>query len=167
LNVHKFNEIRQIEINRVEPLVRGPSPFENKIIISMLKYKSPVSDQIPAELIQAEGEALECEIHKLINSIWNKEELPDQWNESIIVPVHKKCDKTDCNNYQGMSQLSTSYIDKIIGDDQCGLRRNRSATYQIFCICQMLEKKWDYNGTVHQLFTEFKKAYDPVRREVL
>jgi hypothetical protein len=29
-------------------------------------------------------------IHKLINSVWNKEELPDQWKESIIVPVHKR-----------------------------------------------------------------------------
>jgi hypothetical protein len=35
--------------------------------------------------------------HKLINSIWNKEELPDQWKESIIVPIHKKGDKIDCN----------------------------------------------------------------------
>jgi hypothetical protein len=27
---------------------------------------------------------------KKFNSIWNKEELPDQWNESITVPIHKK-----------------------------------------------------------------------------
>ena len=33
--------------------------------------------------------------------------------------------------------------------------------------CQMLEKKWEYNETVHQLFIDFKKAYDSVRREVL
>jgi hypothetical protein len=45
----------------------------------------------------------------LINSIWNKEELPDQWKESIIVPVHKKGDKTDCSNYREISLLSTSY----------------------------------------------------------
>jgi hypothetical protein len=50
------------------------------------KYKSPGSDQILAELIQAGGEMLLSEIHKLINSVWNKEELPDQWKESIIVP---------------------------------------------------------------------------------
>jgi hypothetical protein len=48
-------------------------------------------------------------IRKLINSIWNKEELSDQWKESIIVPIHKKGDKTDCNNYRGISLLSTSY----------------------------------------------------------
>jgi hypothetical protein len=40
-------------------------------------------------------------------------------------------------------------------------------TDQIFYIWQILEKKWEYNGTVHQLFIDFKKAYDSVRREVL
>jgi hypothetical protein len=39
--------------------------------------------------------------------------------------------------------------------------------YQIFCIRQILEKKWEYNETVHQLFTDFKKAYDSVGRKVL
>jgi hypothetical protein len=111
-------------------------------------------------------------------SVSNKEELPDQWKESIIVPVHKN-DKTDCNNYRGISLLSTSYkmlsntllsrlgpyIDEISGDHQCGFRRNRSTTDQIFCIRQILEKTWEYNETVHQLFIDFKKAYDSARRE--
>jgi hypothetical protein len=95
-------------------------------------------------------------IHRLINSVWNKEELLDQWRESIIVPVHKKGDKTDCNNYLGISLLSTlykilsnillsrlgPYIDEIIGDRQCRFRRNRSTTDQIFSIHQILEKSW-------------------------
>jgi hypothetical protein len=48
-------------------------------------------------------------IHKLINSVWNKEELPDQWKESIIVPVHKKGDKTDCNNYRQQVREDTQF----------------------------------------------------------
>jgi hypothetical protein len=44
---------------------------------------------------------------------------------------------------------------------------NRSTPNQIFYIRQNLEKKWEYNGTVHQLFVDFKKAYDSVKREVL
>jgi hypothetical protein len=59
------------------------------------------------------------------------------------------------------------YADEIIGDHQCGFRRNRSTIDQIFYIRQILEKKWEYNGTVHRLFIDFKKAYDSVTREVL
>ncbi|KAJ4437974.1 hypothetical protein ANN_13913 [Periplaneta americana] len=31
----------------------------------------------------------------------------------------------------------------------------------------IMEKKWEYKGTVHQLLIDFKKAYDTVKREVL
>jgi hypothetical protein len=73
-----------------EPLVPGPSCLEVEIAISGLKkYKSPVSDQSLAELMQAGGEILQSAIHKLVNSVWNKKELPDQRKYSIIVPVHK------------------------------------------------------------------------------
>jgi hypothetical protein len=46
-------------------------------------------------------------------------------------------------------------------------RRNRSTTDKIFYIRHILEKKWEYNVTVHQLFIDFKKAYDSVGREAL
>jgi hypothetical protein len=135
LNIHNISDIMQTEIHTAEPLVPGPSHLEVEISIGKLKkYKSPGSDQISAELYQAGGETLMSVIHKLITSIWNKEEMPDQWKESIIVPVHKIGDKTDCNNYRGISLLSTSYkilsnillsrlipyIDEIIEDHQCG-----------------------------------------------
>jgi len=67
------------------------------LAIEKLKsHKSPGIDQIPAELIKVGGRATRSEINKLIISIWNKEELPEELKESIIVPVYKKGDKTDC-----------------------------------------------------------------------
>jgi hypothetical protein len=44
---------------------------------------------------------------------------------------------------------------------------NRPTTDQMFCIHQILEKKLEYNETVHYLFIDFKKAYDSVKRKVL
>jgi transcriptional regulator len=38
---------------------------------------------------------------------------------------------------------------------------------QIFYIRHILEKNWEYNGTVHEIFIDFKKDYDSVRREAL
>jgi hypothetical protein len=71
-----------------------------------------------------------------------------EWNESIIILIYEKGDETDCSNCTGLSLLSsaykilsyillsrlTPYAKKIIGDHQCGFRRNRSTTDHIFCI---------------------------------
>jgi hypothetical protein len=98
--------------------------------------------------------------------------LPDPWKESISISIYKKDDKTDCNNYHGTSLLSTSYnilltillsrispyIVEVIGDQQCRFQCNRS---------KATGEKWHYKETEHQLFTDFKKAYDSVWWEVL
>jgi len=80
------------------------------------RHKSPSIDQIAAELIKAGGRTIHFKIHTLVNSISNQEELPEKWKESIIVPIHKKGDKTDCSNYTGISRLSTTYtvLSKIL-----------------------------------------------------
>jgi hypothetical protein len=78
--------IRHTENHTAEPFVPEPSTAEIKVAIRKLKrYKAPGSDQIPAELIQAEGETLCSDIRKLTMLIWNKEELPHQWKESIVI----------------------------------------------------------------------------------
>jgi hypothetical protein len=93
-------DVRQIEMHTAEPLVPDPSPFEFEIANAKFKKcKLPGSDQNLAGLIQAGGEILLSEFHKLINSIWNKEELFDQRMVSVIVPIYRKGDETDCSNY--------------------------------------------------------------------
>jgi hypothetical protein len=142
-----------------------------KFAIGKLKsYKSPGTDQSPAELIKAGGEKLCSEIYELICSICNKEELPQQWKESII-PVHKTViiltviliEDTPSYELQNFIQYSSVQVNPIL----LGFCRNRSITDQIFYIRQILEKKWEYNGTVHPLFIDCKKAYDSIKREVL
>jgi hypothetical protein len=74
----------------------------------MKNYTLPDSDQILAELIQLFN-------YKVINPIWNEEELPDEWKEFITLfiylfitlPIYMKGDKTDCSKYRGISLLST------------------------------------------------------------
>ena len=79
LNIHGVHDARQTETHTAEPLVPEPSAFEVDLAIDKLKsHKSPGIDQIPAELIKARGRTIRSEIHKLISSIWNKEELPEE-----------------------------------------------------------------------------------------
>jgi len=85
-------------MKNLKTLVPEPSASEVELAIDKLKsHKSPGFDQILAELIKAGCRTICFAIHKLIIPIW-KEELPEEWKESIIVPIHKKGDKTHCNN---------------------------------------------------------------------
>jgi hypothetical protein len=58
------------------------------------RHKSLCTDQIPAELIQAGGRTIRSQIHRLINTVWNNEILPEEWKEWIVVPMDIKSDKT-------------------------------------------------------------------------
>jgi hypothetical protein len=64
------SDVRQIEIHTAEPLVPDPSPFEVEIAIAKLKkYKSPGSDEIPAELVQVGGGILLRQIPEKVDIV--------------------------------------------------------------------------------------------------
>jgi hypothetical protein len=103
-------------------------------VAKIKRHKLPGIDQIPAELIKAGGRTIHCEIREITNSVWNKEDVSEEWKESNIVPVYQKANNTDCGNYRGISLLSTTYkilpnillarltpyAEEVIEDHQCG-----------------------------------------------
>jgi hypothetical protein len=111
LNIHGFNDVRETELHTAEPLLPEPSAFELELAIENKKPKSPRVDQIPAELFKAECRTVRCEIYKLIFSFLNKEKLPKEWKESIIVTTYEKGDKPYCSHYRGISicQIRTKF----------------------------------------------------------
>ena len=87
--VHEVNDIRQTEIHTAEPLAPEPSAFGVELAIEKLKsHKSPDIVQIPPEWIKARSRTIRFEDHKITDYIWNKEEFPEEWTTSIIVPVY-------------------------------------------------------------------------------
>jgi hypothetical protein len=65
--MHGVHEVRQMNMHMAEPLVLEPSLIKVEIAIGKLKgYKSPGTDEILAKLIEAGGETLCSEIHKLV-----------------------------------------------------------------------------------------------------
>jgi len=116
-SVHEVSDVRQTEIHTAE-LVPDPSTFEGEMAIEKLnRHISPGIDQIQAELIKARDRTTHSDIHNLINSIWKKKDLPKKWRESIILPIYRKGNKTNCSYYRGTSLLPTTY--KIYSTSCC------------------------------------------------
>ena len=85
--------------------------------------KTPGTDNINAELLQAAGPQMTQRIQDLILSIRRSERMPNEWDKSIICPIYKKGEKSECSNYRGISLLSTAY--KILAT----VINNRLTTY--------------------------------------
>jgi len=110
-------------------------------------------------------------IHKHINPIWNKEELPQQWKESITIPVYREGDKIGCSNYRGILLLVTTYkivsnilvpnltpyVDKLLGIVNCDFEVSVELLIRYFVFVRYW-RKWEFNGTLYQLFKDTVKV---------
>ncbi|CAG4982598.1 unnamed protein product [Colias eurytheme] len=169
-------------IENNDTFINEISPIEVRKAISKLKNnKAPGADGIPGELWKYGEDITTSKMYELITKIWKEEKQPDEWNLGVICPVHKKGSRRKCSNYRGIAILPTAYkvlsyiilgrlepyTEKILGDYQCGFRKNRSTTDQIFLLRQIMEKRWEYAQSLHILFVDFIKAYDSVDRDSL
>ena len=97
----------------------------------------------------------------------------------IIQLIYKKGDKLECSNCRAVTLLNVTYIvlsgilynrltvyaEEILGEYQCGFRANRSTIDHILTIRQTQVKAYEYNIHVHNLFLDFKQAFDSVNRD--
>ncbi|KAI8121895.1 Craniofacial development protein 2 [Lucilia cuprina] len=165
----KKRELERRECEEIEDYM------EVRMAISRLKNnKSAGGDGLPAG-----GEELVRCIHQLLCRIWCEENMPDEWNLSVLCPIHKKGDPTVCTNYRGISLLSNAYkilsgvicdrlkpyTNNLIGKYQCGFRPGKSTIDQIFTLRQLLEKTMERKIDTHHVFVDYKAAFDTPIRE--
>ena len=112
---------------------------------------------------------------------WKTDEVPKQWQTSVLIPIHKKRDKKKCTNYRGISLLSLSgkvyakclekrYHETVksqLQDAQCRFHSGRSTMDQIFAFQQVFEKSWEYAKEVCTCFVDLEKVYDCVPKDKL
>jgi hypothetical protein len=80
-----------------------------KALHKMKNNTAPGVDTIPSELIKFGGESPIKRIYELIRKVWAQEKIPNEWKRSIICPIHKNGDLSECANYRGISLLNTAY----------------------------------------------------------
>jgi len=127
------------------------------------------------------GNKLLNRVYEIVRQILEEERIPEEWKETIIVPIHKRGDRDRCENYRGIALGNSAYkilsniilgkikpyIEKIKGDHQNGFRDGRSVIDNIFALKIIKEKIWEYNQSVQYLFIDFQRAYDSIHIDTL
>ena len=74
--------------------------------MSLKNGKAAGPDEIPAEAIKADMETATNVLYSLFSKIWEREEIPVEWKQGILIKLPQKGYLTDCSNYQGIMLLS-------------------------------------------------------------
>ena len=94
-------------------------------------------------------------VHDLFVVVWEEEEVPKEWRNSLLVPVPKKGDLKKCDNWRGSSLLDImgklfdkvlqrrlqELAEELLSDLQCDFCSGRECVYLIFSARQLLQKK--------------------------
>ena len=160
------SEVEKVSVEEVERALR-----------KMKRGKAVGPDDIPVEVWKCLGQRGIEWLTNFFNDILEAEKMPDEWRNSILVPIYKnKGDIQDCGNYRGIKLMSHTM--KIwervvemrlrdvvpISEEQLGFMPGRSTTDAIFDLRQLLEKFREGQETLHCVFIDLEKAFDRVPR---
>ena len=155
----------------------GPIRFDEVLnaVRKLKNGKASGPDDISAEILKSHIGIAEW--------LWDIEEnLPQDWKLAEVVPQYKsKGKRSDCGNCRGISLLSVpgkvfasiilnrckDALDQVLREEQCGFRKNRGSTDQLFALRQILEKCMAFQLDVSFCFIDFRAVFDSVDREMM
>ncbi|XP_055997139.1 uncharacterized protein LOC130047042 [Ostrea edulis] len=161
-----------------------PSKIEIKQAIKKIKSaKSSGPDNIPPEALKANPDLTANILHKIFNSVWKDEEMPQNWNSGHLIKLPKKGNLKECKNYRGIALLSVvaKVLNRIIltrllkaiheklRDQQAGFRKDRSCTDQIATLRIIIEQSLEWNTSPFLNFSKQPisiKIRDTIQEEV-
>ena len=130
--------------------------------------KAPGIDNITAEEIVAVDEAGVSIYFKLFEDIWYQEQVPEDWRRVVIVPIFKKKDTTEYDNYRGLSLLYNSKkifasvllqnikvrTEEILSEAQAGFRSGRSTIDQLHTLRSIADKYLEHGTDLYVCYIE-------------
>ena len=149
----------------------------------MNRNKSPGKDLVLNEYIFNASYKVRYVMLLLFNNILSSEYFPSHWSVGSIVPIFKKGDKKDVNNYRGITLLScmgklfTRIINKridtwaeseiVLTESQFGFRKGKSTTDCLFILHGLIEILLARGNKLFCCFVDYEKAYDYLNRAAL
>ena len=177
--------------NRPKELDEGPTPedtgdmgpeiLKEEVLLAineMKKNKSEGIDNIPAEILKNLGEKAMSEMVKLCQDIYNTGIWPEDFLQTIMIPLKKKANATVCEEYRTISLLTHASkimirimtrriqakveADHQLGEDQFGFRKNRGTRDAIGALRILAERSLEHDQEVYVCFVDYEKAFDRV-----
>ena len=140
----------------MEELDEKPTLEElSKAIDCLSCGKAPGKDSIPPEVLKHGKAAVLQPRHDLLCLCWEQGHIPQDMQDANIETLYKnKGDRSDCNNYRGISLSNIvgkvfarvtlsrlqSLASRVYPESQCGFRAGRSTVDKIFSLRQLQEK---------------------------
>ena len=160
------------------PISRG----EIGTALTQLKNaKAPGVDNIPPEALKEGCPCTVEALHRILNFVWEREVIPDDWKRGLLVKLTKKGDLSLCGNWRGIMLLSIPSkvltrvilnrmkvaVDEALRDEQAGFRKDRSCIDHIATLRIIVEQTIECSSPLYLLFVDFEKAFDSLDREAM
>ena len=122
-------------------------------------------------------------MYALLRRMWEGAEIPRPWEEGVVVPIPKKGDLQDPDNYRGITLLSSAYKlfakvvtgrlygiaerEGLLCREQAGFRSREECVSQATVLYEVTRRRSLRGLGTYMVFLDFSKAYDRVPHEAL
>lgn len=126
---------------------------------------------------------LSMTILKIMNSTLVGEDFPEDWCDSVVVPIYKKGDRCDPENYRGIALIGTALkiLTKVITNrletvcndlgvlvrEQAGFLRREECVAQVATLLECCQRRKLKGKNTVLAFLDLRKAYDLVPHDKL
>ena len=154
-----------------------------KIVANLKEGKSPGHDGIDNYLIKNIFPQIVDPLVHIINSSLTTGHVPNSMKIAKVIPIYKKGEKDDVNNYRPISLLT--FISKILerivyirterflktcdifSKFQFGFRENHSTTHALLTLIDKVTHALDTFSHTIGIFLDFSKAFDTINHQIL
>ena len=164
--------------------MQGPTILKAEVeaaLNSMSKGKSSGIDNISTEMLQALGEFGIDTLTSICNKMYTNVYIPEDLKTSVFILLPKKQKAVECSDYRTISLMChtlkllltvilrriSDKIDKEVGCEQAGFRKNSGTREAIFCLKVITEKYLEMGKELYACFIDYSKAFDTVNHEQL
>ena len=156
-----------------------------EVLLAIQKLKNGEAagpDGIIGESFKHAGHLAVDFLVKFFNVLFERGIYPDSWTESIIIPLFKKGNQNDPDNYRGISlcDISSKLYSSIIynrlqewieqnnltGECQAGFKKDYSTVDHMFTLMAMILKQFALNRKLYVAFIDFETVFDSISRKL-